>query len=526
MYGPLTIPIIVMLALAAGAALGQFWRVRWMRIRLRRHARLIIADAERTGQARILDAELKVKQLLLDESRQSQKEIETQRDDLRGREQLLEERSTRIDRLERELREREENSRAIAKNAEEIEIRQREREQHLQGNLERLAGLTAEQAAQQLTEQAQKKLRDDLDIYAEKAIRATTANAQIAARQILVQSMERMAGPVVQEHSITLVPYKDDDMKSRIIGRDGRNVRAFESITGVDVLLEEVPGQVVLSCHQPQRREIARQALLKLIEDGRIQPSRIAQVVEEVQQQLEADSTKWGRDAAQRAGIDMLSPELNEALGKLRFRSSASQNVLEHLVECAHFAAILAAELGLPPQEQNLLRRAAFLHDIGKGLVDTAGLSHAQAGAALLARSGESELVVNAVAAHHLEVRDTSILAPLVRTVDALSGARPGARREDMRVMLKRVAEMEKIATNFAGVAQAYAFQAGRELQVTVRAAEVSDEAAVVLAHEIAAALEKSLRSGAPVRVSVVRESRAQGYATWGANSASATADA
>lgn len=526
MYGPLTIPIIVMLALATGAALGQFWRVRWIGIRLKRHARLILADAERTGQARILDAELKVKQLLLDESKQSQKEIEVQRDDLRVREQLLEERSARIDRLEQELRQREESGRAVAKRAEEIEQRQLEREKLLQTNLENLAGMTAEQAAQQLTSESQRRLRVELDSYAQKAISDATANAQIAAKQILIQSIERSASSVVQEHSITLVPYKDDDMKSRIIGRDGRNVRAFESITGVDVLLEEVPGQVVLSCHQPQRREIARQALLKLMEDGRIQPSRIAQIVEEVQQRLEAESAQWGREAAQRAGIDALPPELNEVLGKLRFRSSASQNVLEHLVECAQLAAILAAELGLAPEEQIFLRRAAFLHDIGKGLAETAGLSHAQAGAALLERNGESDLVVNAVAAHHLEVRDISIIAPLVRTVDALSGARPGARREDMRGMLKRVAEMEKIATSFAGVAQAYAYQAGRELQVTVNASQVSDQAAVVLAHEIAAALERSLRSGAPVRVSVVREVRTQGYATWGAKAVAGSFDA
>jgi ribonuclease Y len=255
--------------------------------------------------------------------------------------------------------------------------------------------------------------------------------------------------------------------------------------------------------------------------DGRIQPSRIAQVVEQVSKELEEQALHTGQAAAAQAGVQGLDRAALELLGQLKFRASASQNVLEHLIECANLARLMGAELGLPDKQRQQFVRAAFLHDIGKAAFDHKGLSHALAGADFLRAQGEDQVVVNAVAAHHKEVADESLIAPLLRIVDAISGARPGARREDLQATLKRMADMEKIALEFKGVAQAYVYQAGRELHVAVKSEEVSDSQTAVLAHQIAVALEQHLRSGAPVRVSVVREVRAQGLANWEASSPS-----
>ncbi len=374
------------------------------------------------------------------------------------------------------------------------------------GRLAEVAGLPQAEARQRLLDEL------DAELSAEKARRVlraheeATAEAERRARDVVLTAVQRLATTHAGEASVTAVPLPNEEMKGRIIGREGRNVKAFETATGCDVIVDETPGQVTVSCFDPVRREVARQALSILVSDGRIHPARIEEVVAEAQARLSERVQEEGRRALAEADVHGVDPLLVELLGRLAFRSSYGQNVLRHSVEAALLAGALAAELGL---DAPLARRAALLHDVGKALDATVGGAHAEAAGALVRRLGEPPEVVAAVEEHHDDLRLGSPYAVLAQVADAVSASRPGARLEPAERYARRLGELEALAAAFPGVEKAYALGAGREVRVIVDAARVSDALAPLLAHEIARAVEAEITFPGEVKVTVVREVRA-----------------
>jgi ribonuclease Y len=338
------------------------------------------------------------------------------------------------------------------------------------------------------------------------AVESARVEGERRAREIVLTAIERLAHDGLDDATVCRVPVESEEMRGRVIGRDGRNVKAFEAVTGCDVLVDEPPGHVTISSFDPLRREVARRSLELLLEDGRVQPGRIEETVAEVQRRVEAGLPEEGRVAAAEAGVDHLSPALLGMLGRLRYRTSYGQNVLRHSVEAAHLAGAIAAELGL---DERLARRTALLHDLGKAVDASVGGAHHVVAAAVLRREGEAEVVAASVETSHDAAVVSSPYAVLAQVADALSAARPGARREDASRYVRRVQDLEAIAAAFPGVTQAYAIQAGHELRVLVDAARVSDATAPRLAYEIARAIEERGAVLGEVKVTVVREVRA-----------------
>ena len=330
--------------------------------------------------------------------------------------------------------------------------------------------------------------------------------AERKAKKIVAIAIERLAGDFVAERTVTVVPIPSDDMKGRIIGREGRNIRAIESATGVDLIIDDTPEAVVVSCHNPIRREIARLALQRLISDGRIHPGRIEDVVRKAEQELDGNIREAGQKAIFEVGIHGVHPEIVKLLGMLKYRYSYAQNVLQHSLEAAFICGAMAAELGLNEKQA---RRAALLHDIGKALTHEVEGSHAIIGAEIARKYGESAKIVNAIAAHHEEVRAETILAPLVDAADALSGARPGARREVLESYVKRLDDLERISTSFKGVEKAFAVQAGREVRIIVEPGAIDDDQATLLARDVARKIESEMTYPGQIKVTVIRETRA-----------------
>jgi len=329
-------------------------------------------------------------------------------------------------------------------------------------------------------------------------------------KKIVTLAIERLAGDFVAERTVSVVPLPSDDMKGRIIGREGRNIRALEAATGIDLIIDDTPESVVISGHNPIRREIARMSLEKLISDGRIHPGRIEEVVRKSEQELDETIREAGQKAIFDVGIHGIHPELIKLLGRLKFRYSYAQNVLLHSIEAAFICGVMAAELGLNEKQA---KRAALLHDIGKAVDHEVEGSHAIIGAELARRFGESPKIVNAIAAHHEEVKAETILAPLVDAADAMSGARPGARREMIETYVRRLEELERISNSFQGVEKSYALQAGREIRIMVQSTVVSDEQAAVMSREVAKKIESEMTYPGQIKVTVIREVRTVDYA-------------
>jgi len=331
------------------------------------------------------------------------------------------------------------------------------------------------------------------------------ARAEEKARQIITVAIHRYAGSQTFDNTTASIPLNGDDIKGRIIGREGRNIRAFEAATGVTVLIEDAPGAVLLSSFDPVRREIARETMARLIADGRIHPTRIEEVVNLVTQEMNESITRMGEDAVRRAGLPPMQSEIVKLLGRLNFRRSYSQNILDHSVEVAHLVGLMAAELGLDVQ---VAKRAGLLHDIGKAVDHEIEGPHALTGAEIIKRCGESDAVVNGVASHHNDVQPQGPWGPLVSAADAISASRPGARSESMATYLRRIEDLEKLATGCAGVEKAYALQAGRELRVFVQPTEINDEQAFALARMLASRVETELQYPGQIKVTVIRETR------------------
>ncbi len=376
--------------------------------------------------------------------------------------------------------------------------------------LERVAGLTREEAKRSLVEQMVDEARHDAAKHIRMVEEEARAESDRHAKKIISIAIERLAGEFVAERTVSVVHLPSDDMKGRIIGREGRNIRAIEAATGVDLIVDDTPESVIVSCHNPIRREIARIALERLISDGRIHPGRVEEVVRKAEQEIEESIREAGQKAIFEVGIHGVHPEIVKLLGMLKYRYSYAQNVLMHSMECAFIAGAMAAELGLNVKQA---RRAGLLHDIGKALTHEVEGSHAIIGADIARKYGESAKIVNAIAAHHEEVKAETILAPLVDAADALSGARPGARREMLESYVKRLEDLERISNSFKGVEKSFAVQAGREIRIIVEPRSVTDEQATTLAHEVARKIENEMTYPGQIKVTVIRETRASDIA-------------
>jgi len=376
--------------------------------------------------------------------------------------------------------------------------------------LERIASLSQDQAKELLLKAVEDEVRQD----AARRIRQIEAEAREEAdrraREIITLAIQRYACETVAETTVSVVPLPNDEMKGRIIGREGRNIRALEQATGVDLIVDDTPEAVILSAFDPVRREIARLALTRLIYDGRIHPTRIEEVVAKARQEVEAIIQEEGEQACYKLGIHGMHPELIKLLGRLKFRTSYGQNVLYNSVETAHLAAMMAAEIGA---DVKVAKRAGLLHDIGKAVDHEVEGPHALIGAELAKRYGESPKVVHAIAAHHNEEECTSLEAILVQAADAISGARPGARRETLEAYIKRLESLESVASSFDGVEKAFAIQAGREVRIIVKPDQIDDLGAVRLARDIARKIEENLEYPGQIKVTVMRETRAVDYA-------------
>ncbi|MGB9378099.1 MAG: ribonuclease Y, partial [Mycobacteriales bacterium] len=451
-------------------------------------------------------ADLAASAALADARRQHERESTEVRADIERREQRLAEREERLDAELERLATRETElvrlEEALARRSEQLDGLEDERRLEL----ERLAGLSAEAARAELVRAIETAAKREAALLVRDIEAEARDNGEQRARDIVVGAIQRVASEQTAESVVSVLHLPSDDMKGRIIGREGRNIRAFEQVTGVNLIIDDTPEAVLLSCFDPVRREVGRITLEKLVLDGRIHPHRIEEVHERSKDEVEALCLRAGEDALVEVGITDLHPDLMRHLGHLRYRTSYGQNVLKHLIETAHIAGLMAAELHMNPQ---VVKRAAFLHDIGKALTHESEGSHALVGAELARKCGESEDVIHAIEAHHNEVAPATIEAVLTQASDSCSGGRPGARRESLETYVKRLERIEEICSGKPGVDRVFAMQAGREVRVMVQPDAIDDLAAQILARDVAKQIEEELTYPGQIRVTVVRESRA-----------------
>jgi ribonuclease Y len=465
--------------------------------RLKAEREELRAERERL---KALQEELKAERERLKEERE---ELRREAERLSKRGEALDARAMKLDALEEALSKREE-----ALKAKESGLLEREKE--IEQRLYQVAGLSPEEARRLILERLDRELEEEKAARVRAALERARVEARREAQKILAQAMQRQASETAAQLAVSVVPIPSDAMKGRIIGREGRNIRTFEALTGVDLIIDDTPEAVLLSSFNPVRREIARMALEELLKDGRIHPSRIEEVVEKAKQEMKTFIYERGEEAALEAGVVGLKPGLIQLLGRLHFRSSYGQNVLKHSIQVAHLTGIMAAELGL---DAGLARRAGLLHDIGKSVDREVEGSHVEIGIALARRFGEPPEVIDAIAHHHDPENAETVYAVLVAAADALSAARPGARRESLEEYLQRLEALERIALSFPGVETAFAVQAGREVRVIVKPDKITDAKATLLAREIANRIEREMNYPGQVQVTVVRETRAVEYA-------------
>jgi ribonucrease Y len=477
----------------------------------------ILEEARKEADATRREVQTQAKEVLVQAKAESEREARDHRHELVAVEQRVAQKEQSIDRKIEAFAQREAE---LAKR--EDGLRQRERAlddrraeydrlvDTVRERLEQTAGMTRDEAKKTLMDQMLDEARHDAARHIRQVEGEAREEADRRAKKIVSIAIERLAGEFVTERTVSVVPLPSDDMKGRIIGREGRNIRAIEAATGVDLIIDDTPEVVVVSCHNPIRRELARLALERLVSDGRIHPGRIEDVVRKAEQELDEAIREAGQRAVLEVGVHGIHPELVKLVGMLKYRYSYAQNVLMHSIEAAFIAGAMAAELGLNEKQA---RRAALLHDIGKALTHEVEGSHAIIGGEIARKYGESAKIVNAIAAHHEEVRAETILAPLVDAADALSGARPGARREVLESYVKRLEDLERISNSFRGVEKSFAVQAGREIRIIVDPGTVPDDQAAVLAREVARKIEQEMTYPGQIKVTVIRETRASDLA-------------
>ena len=415
--------------------------------------------------------------------------------------------------MDRKIESLEAKEEAVAKKNKKAEERLQEAEMVKKSQfevLERISGFTMEQAKDYLLKNLENELIHEKAVKVMEIEQQTRDEAEKSAREIIALAIQRCAADHVAEAAISVVPLPNDEMKGRIIGREGRNIRAIETLTGVDLIIDDTPEAITLSCFEPVRREIARIALERLISDGRIHPARIEEMVEKARREVEKTIKQEGERAVIETGVNGVHPELVKLLGRLRYRTSYGQNVLNHSLEVAYLSGLMASELGLDP---TLARRAGLLHDIGKALDHEIEGSHVDIGVEAARKYKESEAVIHAIHAHHGDVEPKTIIACIVQAADAISAARPGARRENLENYIKRLEKLEEVASSFEGVDRCYAIQAGREVRVIVKPEVISDDKMVLLARDICKKIESDLEYPGQIKVNIIRESRAIEYA-------------
>ena len=479
----------------------------------RAQAEEITKEAQTRSQLVAKEAELKAKDIVVGakadaerEMRDRRREIAAIEQKLEAREETFEKRQEAFERREADLNRRDQSLRSREKTLTDKEEVLQAHIDEARTKLEAVAGLTREEAKRSLMDEMIGQARTDAAKHIRIVEEEAREEADRRAKRVIAIAIERLAGEFVAERTVSVLALPNDEMKGRIIGREGRNIRAIEAATGVDIIIDDTPEAVVISCHNPIRREIARVALQQLISDGRIHPGRIEEVVRKAEQQVEESIREAGQRAIIEVGVHGIHPELVKLLGMLKYRYSYAQNVLMHSIEAAFICGAMAAELGLNEKQA---RRAALLHDIGKALTHEVEGSHALIGGEIARKYGESAKIVNAIAAHHEEVKAETILAPLVDAADALSGARPGARREVLESYVKRLEDLETIAKSFKGVEKCFAVQAGREMRVIVEPTQISDEETSMLARDVARKIETDMTYPGQIRVTVIRETRA-----------------
>ena len=503
----------IVAAAVVGIALGIFVGITVRKNTAEKEIGSAEEEAKRIVSDAIKNAEAKKKELVLEGKEEvhrfrneSEKEIADRRREVQRQERRIQQKEETLDRKLDNVEKKDEKVTRKIKEAdaklEEIETIKKSQFEML----EKISGYTAEQAKSYLLSQLENELNHEKSVKIMEYQEQLKDEADEKARNIISLSIQKLAAEYVAEATISVVPLPNDEMKGRIIGREGRNIRAIETLTGVDLIIDDTPEAITLSCFEPVRREVARIALERLISDGRIHPARIEETIEKARREVDSTIKRDGERAVLELGIHNIHPELVKLLGRLRYRTSYGQNVLKHSIEVAYLAGMMASELGLDP---TLAKRAGLLHDIGKSIDHEVEGTHIQIGVDLARKYKESDAVIHAIHAHHGDVEAKTIVAILVQAADALSAARPGARRENVENYIKRLQKLEEVASSFDGVENCYAIQAGREVRVMVKPESVKDERMIPLAREICKKSEEELEYPGQIKVNIIRESRA-----------------
>ncbi|MDR2601218.1 MAG: ribonuclease Y [Spirochaetaceae bacterium] len=511
--------LLIILPLA-GFVLG--WLIRWLYAKFQltateNRAEQIRNDARKEAESIKKELLLEAKEKLISERNQQERETRERRAELQRyenrvaqKEDGLDRKAKQIERLEQQIAEKEksltERNAALAKKENDIS----NKEELYRSELVRISGLSAEEAKALIIRDMENEARHDAQTIINKIESETTIVAEKKARDVVIAAIQRIGRDIVSEVTVSTVSLPNDEMKGRIIGREGRNIRSFETVTGADIIIDDTPEAVVISCFDPVRREIAKVALERLVTDGRIHPARIEEVVNRVSKEISQRVFEEGEKVLYDLGIHNISNDAIRALGRLYFRTSYGQNVLTHSKEVAQIAALLASEVGA---NREIAKRGALLHDIGKGADADSDLNHAEIGMDMARKMGEDSRIINAIGSHHDDIAPTCIESVIVQIADALSAARPGARKETMDAYVKRLKNLEDIANGFNGVEKSFAIQAGRELRIVVRGESVNDEQALDLSKDVAKKIENDLRYPGRIKVTVIRETRIVEYA-------------
>jgi ribonucrease Y len=476
-----------------------------------------LTDAENEAEAIKRDKLLEVKEKFLNKKAELEKEVQIREQKMQQTENRLRQKEMQLNQRHEDLQRKHQENDLIKENLEAqmnvIDSRKEELEKMQQQErevLEAMSGLSAEEAKNRLVESLKEEAKTEASSYINDIIDDARLTANKEAKKIVIQTIQRIGTETAIENSVTVFHIENDEMKGRIIGREGRNIRALEAACGVEIVVDDTPEAIVISGFDPVRREIARLALHQLVTDGRIHPARIEEVVAKVQKQVEDEIIETGKRTTIDLGVHGLHPELIRIIGKMKYRSSYGQNLLQHARETANLCAVMASELGLNPKKA---KRAGLLHDIGKVPDEETEMAHAEYGMHIAEKFKEKPDICNAIGAHHDEVEMTSLIAPIVQICDAISGARPGARREIVEAYIKRLNDLEKIALSYPGVTKTYAIQAGRELRVIVGADKIDDKQTEQLSTEIAQKIQNEMTYPGQVKITVIRETRAVNYA-------------
>lgn len=516
----LTQLIITAAVLVAGALVGFFLNMTLSRRKLQSSENLsarILDEARKEAENIKKEAILQAKDYLLKSKTEFEKESRDRKSDFESLERRIRSKEENLDKRMDLMVQKESGLETREKGLAAKELQYNEKHARLDGlieeqrrNLEKLAGISSEEARNLLVQSMEADAKHEAAIVLRKIEEDTKRNSEKLSREVIAYAVQRFAGDFVAENTVSVVNLPNDEMKGRIIGREGRNIRAIEAATGIDLIIDDTPEAVVLSSFDPVRREVAKISLERLISDGRIHPGRIEDIVKKVKAEVDTVIRETGERASFDVGVHDINPEIINLLGKLKYRTSFSQNVLQHSIEVAHLTGIMASELGMNVREA---KRAGLLHDIGKALDHKIEGPHAAIGATYAKRYGETEKIIQAIATHHDDGRTNTLLGVLVQAADTLSAARPGARREMLETYVKRLEELEGIANSFDGVDKSYAIQAGREIRILVENEKISDNDAVVLCRDIIKKIESDLTYPGQIKVTVIRETRVSDFA-------------